>query len=185
MDIHPLDVVFTFNPAQTLLGKTSCDFVKVLRSPTHAVNRRVFEPAYEDLPKGASTPRCSTHCVAISAERSEIPTVNRNISVICEGSPEEPTRRIAIQLGDSPLAIDHDSLRMNLLLAPSLLVLFVHSAGWTSVLFDVTSDDKRTLLGAILGTPPVRNVNPSGPYMPFEALDIRLGFHSESVCFEQ
>jgi hypothetical protein len=181
MDTPLPDIVYLKKPTKTATVTTPGNIVDTLRSSDAGIMHRVYELAYRDLPKGAGNPACSTWCVGMSAERFEMPMTNRRLHIICDGPIDDPTRRILLRLGDSLLAIDQDSLKLNLLTAASLLVLFVHSAGWTSVLFDITFEDKQTLLGAILGMPPDLKANSIASSIPIEALDIRLGFHSDSM----
>ncbi|WP_029971878.1 hypothetical protein [Paraburkholderia graminis] len=101
-----------------------------------------------------------------------------HIEIMCCGPADESNRTILIRLGDSSIAIDHDSLDVNLLSAGRFSILFVHLNGWAFVTYEVTSGDMQKFLAAVFPD----FADPAGPSVALgpealELLDVKFGSH--------
>ncbi|WP_321795282.1 hypothetical protein [Caballeronia sp. J97] len=140
------------HPADLESGITTNNVVELIRATSGTERQRTFFIAAKDLPVGVGQQDDNPPCVAVLAEPCDIANISRYFEIKCYGPPEEPNRNVLILLGNSSIAMDVDSLEVNLLSRQCFSVLFVHAVGWTIARFDVTDGDRQRLLAAFFGT---------------------------------
>ncbi|WP_061135991.1 hypothetical protein [Caballeronia fortuita] len=142
----------TASPADLESGITTTNAIELIRATGESGRRRTFPLAARDLPVGADLRHGTSPCIVVLAEPADIADISSTFEIKCYGPPEKPNRRLLIQLGSSPIAIDFDSLEVNLLSRQCFSILFVHAVGWTIARFDVADGDRQRLLAALFGT---------------------------------
>ncbi|KAK43940.1 MULTISPECIES: hypothetical protein [Burkholderiaceae] len=139
------------NSADLVSGITTTNAIELIRATGESGIHRTFPLAARDLPVGVGRQDDSSPCVAVLAESSDIANIASYFAIKCFGPPEEPNRNVLILLGNSSIAMDFDSLAVNLLSRQCFSVLFVHAVGWTIARFNVADGDRQRLLAALFG----------------------------------
>lgn len=137
---------------------------------------RAFEVEQTDLPSNAVQEDAPATCIVFAADRAAIDKVSNRIHIVSDVLTDRQADAIFIKFGGTSIAVDYDTLQLNLLHAQTVAVVFVHPDGWTSVGFAVSPDDKRNILAAFFGS------KVFGGWLSVEAaapqicsLDVRVG----------
>lgn len=147
--------------------------------PERIRRRAAFELWDDQLPAGLAEMLGSNYCIAVplppdtTAGNSPLPAKVPKFSFRCAGGPDE---RIHVILGDRALALDLDTLQMNILAMDHLAVLFLGEHSWLATRYAVDEVERSAILRAIL-MPPAVPAEKSRPRkrQAVDALTVRYG----------
>ncbi|WP_354460157.1 hypothetical protein [Paraburkholderia caledonica] len=164
----------------TFAGIGSTGALRAIRMMPERIKRRaVFELWDDQLPVGLAEMLGSNYCIAVPLPPdktdgdSPLPAKVPKFSFRCAGGPDE---RIHVILGDGALALDLDTLQMNILAMDHLSVLFLREHSWLAARCAVDEVERSAILRAILMPPAVPpEQSRSQKRQAVDALTVRYG----------